>query len=176
MVTMNLDGRLPLVLCVLLAFAPAGCGDEGGGDPDASAAVDAAAPSDSGMRADDAGTLADAGSSTDDGGPASDAGASTDGGGGGSDAGNRADAGSTLPEFCGGLIGARCPDTHYCDYPDLAMCGFADGTGTCEPRPEICTDDCPGVCGCDGNTYCNRCGAAAMGIDTLSDGPCSSDG
>ena len=42
-------------------------------------------------------------------------------------------------------------------------------------RPDFCTEDCPGVCGCDRLTYCNRCIAASMGIDTLSDGVCGSE-
>jgi len=27
-----------------------------------------------------------------------------------------------------------------------------------------CTQDCPGFIGCDGNTYCNECEAARLGI------------
>ena len=36
----------------------------------------------------------------------------------------------------------------------------------------ICTSDCPGVCGCDGNFYCNECVANSKGIRVVSDGPC----
>ncbi len=35
-----------------------------------------------------------------------------------------------------------------------------------------CTTDCPGICGCDGNTYCNECEANRVGISKVSDGPC----
>jgi hypothetical protein len=28
----------------------------------------------------------------------------------------------------------------------------------------VCTQDCPGFLGCDGNTYCNECMAAQEGI------------
>lgn len=74
---------------------------------------------------------------------------------------------------CGGLAGGSCGADEYCDFPDDAMCGAADQTGTCQPRPEICTDDCPGVCGCDGMFYCNACNAAALGVDVIVGGVCT---
>ena len=36
----------------------------------------------------------------------------------------------------------------------------------------ICTNDCPGICGCDGKTYCNECDANKNGITIVSDSPC----
>jgi hypothetical protein len=71
----------------------------------------------------------------------------------------------TEPDPCGGIAGAVCAADQYCDYPDDAMCGAADQTGDCLPKPETCTEDCPGVCGCDGQFYCNACIAAQAGID-----------
>lgn len=73
-------------------------------------------------------------------------------------------------DVCGGEAGGTCEPTEYCDYE--AGCGFDDSTGVCQPRPEGCTEDCPGVCGCDGETYCNACGAAQAGVDVQHDGPC----
>lgn len=73
-------------------------------------------------------------------------------------------------EVCGIRGGVRCDDSEYCDYDD--GCGFDDGGGVCKPRPEGCTEDCPGVCGCDGHTYCNACIAASAGVDVLHDGAC----
>lgn len=32
---------------------------------------------------------------------------------------------------------------------------------------DACTQDCPGFAGCDGNTYCNECEAARLGIGPL---------
>ena len=31
----------------------------------------------------------------------------------------------------------------------------------------ICQDDCPGVCGCDGQVYCNECYANQKGIKVV---------
>ena len=31
-------------------------------------------------------------------------------------------------------------------------------------KNDICTQDCPGVKGCDGKTYCNSCIASSQGI------------
>jgi hypothetical protein len=31
-------------------------------------------------------------------------------------------------------------------------------------RNSFCTEDCPGVLGCDGKTYCNECHANRQGI------------
>lgn len=76
--------------------------------------------------------------------------------------------------FCGGRGGMACDDASYCDFD--AGCGFDDGGGVCRPRPSGCPRDCPGVCGCDGETYCNDCIAASMGVDVLRDGPCESSG
>jgi len=36
----------------------------------------------------------------------------------------------------------------------------------------VCTQDCPGVCGCDGETYCNECIANSVGISVVSHSPC----
>jgi hypothetical protein len=36
----------------------------------------------------------------------------------------------------------------------------------------ICPQDCPGVCGCDGKTYCNECIANSQGIKVDKDEPC----
>jgi hypothetical protein len=67
--------------------------------------------------------------------------------------------------FCGGKAGIPCGPTQYCHYDPSTPCGNADGTGTCEPRPDGCLDDCPGVCGCDGKFYCYACDAYLSGID-----------
>ena len=74
---------------------------------------------------------------------------------------------------CGGLAGIPCAADEWCDLPD--GCGFADAQGVCKKKPEGCTADCPGVCGCDGKIYCNTCSANAVGMDTTGDTSCMGD-
>jgi hypothetical protein len=69
---------------------------------------------------------------------------------------------------CGGFASLRCPDPDvtFCDYDDgSAVCGQGDIQGICTPRPSNCTEDCPGVCGCDSKPYCNACKAHQAGVD-----------
>ncbi|MCE7891527.1 MAG: hypothetical protein DYH12_17820, partial [Sorangiineae bacterium PRO1] len=82
---------------------------------------------------------------------------------------NCGDSGSKV---CGGLAGVLCADDEWCDLPD--GCGYPDAQGVCKPRPQGCTADCPGVCGCDGKFYCNACGANAAGADVSDDKSCMS--
>lgn len=76
-------------------------------------------------------------------------------------------------EICGGLAGFVCPDTEWCDYPADAMCGAADQTGVCRPRPDVCSLLYAPVCGCDGRTYANECVANAAGVDVAYGGACT---
>ena len=42
-----------------------------------------------------------------------------------------------------------------------------------ENHSGICQRDCPGVCGCDGNFYCNACIANSKGISVDYSGSCN---
>ena len=53
--------------------------------------------------------------------------------------------------------------------------GECDGEGECRTRPEICTADWNPVCGCDGETYGNACGAASAGQSVAYDGECTEE-
>ncbi|MBW2461669.1 MAG: hypothetical protein JRH11_08480 [Deltaproteobacteria bacterium] len=75
---------------------------------------------------------------------------------------------------CGGFAGDECGEGMFCEHAPGSGCGFDDGTGTCQPMPTGCARDCPGVCGCDGATYCNACNAAAVGVSVMHEGTCDS--
>lgn len=72
---------------------------------------------------------------------------------------------------CGGFAGLRCGPGQYCQMP-TGVCNRPDASGTCQPRPRICTRIYAPVCGCDGQTYANACEAAANGASVAHRGRC----
>ena len=122
----------------------------------------------------DAGSRVDTGT-TEDGGPADDASTTEDSG--------TADA-DTTADAAGEDTGAAdanpgCTPEAGCDEADYGAWGGSCGAGEpgmCRERPEVCTADCPGVCGCDGSFYCNACVAARNGVDVDDEGSCTEPG
>jgi eight-cysteine-cluster-containing protein len=88
------------------------------------------------------------------------------------DAGSDAGSDSGPREVgCGARLGDTCTTSEYCDFP-TSLCGRADGTGICRPRPVECGSDANPVCGCNGETYANECSAYIAGVDVSSTGTC----
>jgi hypothetical protein len=81
---------------------------------------------------------------------------------------NAPDAGG---RSCGGFVGDVCSDTEFCDFPEPG-CDYADATGICKDRPDICQPAIDPVCGCDGRDYQNECEAYKAGTDVAQAEPC----
>jgi hypothetical protein len=79
--------------------------------------------------------------------------------------------GGGMGDACGGRAGP-CGPALFCNFTVDFDCGFADGMGVCEPRPEVCSFLYAPVCGCDNVTYSNGCVAQSMGTDIQYDGEC----
>jgi hypothetical protein len=76
------------------------------------------------------------------------------------------------PQACGSRGLGNCDDDSFCSFPAGANCGRADAPGVCVRRPELCPQIFQPVCGCDGQTYGNRCTANSARVSVEHDGAC----
>ena len=72
--------------------------------------------------------------------------------------------------MCGGIAGFRCQEKLFCTFS--TRCGSADIPGTCQSKPEVCSELFAPVCGCDGKTYPNACHAQRAGMSIAATGAC----
>jgi hypothetical protein len=72
---------------------------------------------------------------------------------------------------CGAGLGA-CMADGVCVFPEASPCGDGGVAGVCEARPTGCQRDCPRVCACGGETFCNACVARARGFSVRARGRC----
>jgi len=93
------------------------------------------------------------------------------------DAGDWACTEIACPEgvACGGWLGDTCAEGEYCAYEAGQLCGQADASAVCKPRPDACTLEYAPVCGCDIVTYGNACEAAVAGTGIYSEGACKTE-
>lgn len=64
-----------------------------------------------------------------------------------------------------------CRPGEFCKV-EVGRCTSPNGSGICEPRPDVCAEIFQPVCGCDGTTYGNECQAHVAGISVAHDGEC----
>lgn len=75
-----------------------------------------------------------------------------------------------LPQVC--AENADCGDVTMFCMMDEGACQEDGAEGVCTSIPQICTMQYDPVCGCDGETHGNACGAYAAGTSVAFRGPC----
>jgi hypothetical protein len=73
---------------------------------------------------------------------------------------------------CGTFPGGQCAAHQFCQFP-AGTCAVIGGMGVCVIRPQVCSFLYDPVCGCDGETYGNKCQADMAGVSIAHPGQCT---
>jgi len=80
-------------------------------------------------------------------------------------------ASAQVGQTCGGFGGLQCAAGEGCLYPS-GQCNQPDLAGSCIAVQDPCPTGGPQICGCDGNTYANKCEIAKAGVRPAHNGKC----
>lgn len=83
------------------------------------------------------------------------------------------ECGKPDPGGCDVALQAGCAANQYCKSAAVGVC---DGKGVCTIKPQVCATIFAPVCGCNGQTYSNDCGAAGAGQNVAGKSECGGGG
>ena len=92
---------------------------------------------------------------------------------GGTNPASVVDEDELLGHQCEGPDALLCPKGKFCATAKADRCPGFEIKGTCHRIPDACVDVYQPMCGCDGQTYGNKCEAALVRVAVAYDGRCA---